>query len=146
MNTGILCACLPCLNPFVKRYFPNLFLFKPEFEQRVEQSSLRLSNRVVQFARRSTITTNTRLDTVDTAMVTVQGQSAAAAAYENENGNGTGIGNTNTGLTTVLRSKPSRSSDSESESDKMEKEMAAGPSAASRSGGACSVDPEKGAV
>ena len=48
MEFGIICACLPCLKPFVKRYFPNLPFFDANFEQRVV-SSFRISNRVAQF-------------------------------------------------------------------------------------------------
>ena len=43
MDFGIVCACLPCMKPFAKRYFPNLFFFDSEFEQRV--SSFRFSTR-----------------------------------------------------------------------------------------------------
>jgi hypothetical protein len=43
MDFGIVCACLPCMKPFAKRYFPNLFFFDSEFEQRV--SSFRFSAR-----------------------------------------------------------------------------------------------------
>ncbi|KAK4155678.1 hypothetical protein C8A00DRAFT_31521 [Chaetomidium leptoderma] len=43
---GIICACLPCLKAFSRRFFPNSFLFSPVFEQRVSSSfpfsSLRL--------------------------------------------------------------------------------------------------------
>ncbi|KAK4234792.1 hypothetical protein C8A03DRAFT_18371 [Achaetomium macrosporum] len=35
---GIVCACLPCLKAFSKRFFPTLFLFNPAFEQRVSES------------------------------------------------------------------------------------------------------------
>ncbi len=53
MDFGIVCACLPCLKPLVKRYFPNLAFFDPDVEQRV-MSSFRFSNRVAHFGRRST--------------------------------------------------------------------------------------------
>ena len=35
---GIVCACLPCLKAFSKRFFPNLFVFNPAFEQRLSSS------------------------------------------------------------------------------------------------------------
>lgn len=35
MYTGIICACLPCLRPFTKHYFPNSFIFRPNFEDRL---------------------------------------------------------------------------------------------------------------
>ncbi len=47
MYVGIICACLPCLNAFVKRHFPNLFIFDPAVEQRI--SSFRISNRRARF-------------------------------------------------------------------------------------------------
>ncbi len=47
--TGIICACLPSLKPFTKRFFPALFLFNPSFEQRLSSglpfSTLRGNNR-----------------------------------------------------------------------------------------------------
>jgi hypothetical protein len=32
---GIICACLPSLRAFAKRYFPNLFVFNDDLEQRL---------------------------------------------------------------------------------------------------------------
>lgn len=32
MYTGIICACLPCLRPFTKHYFPDSFIFRANFE------------------------------------------------------------------------------------------------------------------
>ncbi|KAK3385343.1 hypothetical protein B0H63DRAFT_181798 [Podospora didyma] len=55
MYTGIICACLPCLKAFVKRYFPNSFLFSPEFEERLTSSihiSLHAMNPVAATRRR----------------------------------------------------------------------------------------------
>jgi len=53
MNFSIVCACLPCLKPLVKYYFPKLSIFDPHVEQRVV-SSFRLSNRVAHFGQPST--------------------------------------------------------------------------------------------
>jgi hypothetical protein len=53
MNFGIICACLPCLKPLVKHYFPNLAVFDPRVEQRVI-SSFHLSNRAAHFGQPST--------------------------------------------------------------------------------------------
>jgi len=53
MNFGIICACMPCLKPLVKHYFPNLAVFDPHVEQRVI-SSFRLSNRAAHFGQPST--------------------------------------------------------------------------------------------
>ncbi|KAL1840772.1 hypothetical protein VTJ49DRAFT_7727 [Mycothermus thermophilus] len=38
MYIGIVCACLPCLKAFVRRFFPNSFLFSPGFNQRATSS------------------------------------------------------------------------------------------------------------
>jgi hypothetical protein len=35
---GVTCACLPLLKAFSKRFFPNLFVFDPAFEQRLSSS------------------------------------------------------------------------------------------------------------
>ncbi|KAK3292997.1 uncharacterized protein B0H64DRAFT_327411 [Chaetomium fimeti] len=35
---GIICACLPCLKAFSKRFYPNLFLFAPDLDKRVAAS------------------------------------------------------------------------------------------------------------
>ncbi|RKK11523.1 hypothetical protein BFJ70_g17282 [Fusarium oxysporum] len=35
MYAGIICACLPCLRAFFKRYFPNLFLIRHNTEARL---------------------------------------------------------------------------------------------------------------
>jgi len=48
MDFGIVCACLPCLKPLVKHYYPNLAFFDARVEQRVV-SSFRFSNRVAHF-------------------------------------------------------------------------------------------------
>ncbi|KAK3348984.1 hypothetical protein B0T25DRAFT_569643 [Lasiosphaeria hispida] len=48
MYVGIICACLPCLKAFAKRYFPNLFLFDPEIEQRI--TSFHVSKRQARFS------------------------------------------------------------------------------------------------
>lgn len=53
IDFGIVCACLPCLKPLVKHYFPNLAFFDPQVEQRVV-SSFRFSNRVAHFGQPST--------------------------------------------------------------------------------------------
>ncbi|KAK5651200.1 hypothetical protein OQA88_12707 [Cercophora sp. LCS_1] len=52
LQFGIICACLPCIKPFVKRYFPGLPFFDPQLEHRVV-SSFRLSNRVAHFEQES---------------------------------------------------------------------------------------------
>jgi hypothetical protein len=67
---GIVCACLPCLKAFSKRFFPNLFLFSPSFQQRVS-SSFPFSS--------------FRLDTV----------TATANGYGNGNGNTSGNNDNN---------------------------------------------------
>jgi hypothetical protein len=51
MYIGIVCACLPCLKAFARRFFPNSFLFSPVFEQRVNSSlrfpvSIRLNSTI----------------------------------------------------------------------------------------------------
>lgn len=40
MYTGIICACLPCLRPFVRYFFPNLFIFSSRFERRLASINL----------------------------------------------------------------------------------------------------------
>ncbi|KAM7204683.1 hypothetical protein V8F20_003467 [Naviculisporaceae sp. PSN 640] len=35
MYTGIICACLPCLRPFTKHFFPNSFIFSSRLEHRL---------------------------------------------------------------------------------------------------------------
>ncbi|KAK0729516.1 hypothetical protein B0H67DRAFT_638122 [Lasiosphaeris hirsuta] len=49
LYVGIICACLPCLKAFAKRYFPNLFLFDPEIEQRIT-GSFHISKRPARFS------------------------------------------------------------------------------------------------
>ncbi|KAK4186947.1 hypothetical protein QBC35DRAFT_386072 [Podospora australis] len=34
-DVGLICACLPSLRAFTKRFFPNLFIFSPAFEERL---------------------------------------------------------------------------------------------------------------
>lgn len=38
MYVGIICACLPCLKPFTKRYFPNFSIFSSRLESRLSTS------------------------------------------------------------------------------------------------------------
>lgn len=35
---GIICACLPCLKPFTKRYFPGFMIFSSNLESRLSTS------------------------------------------------------------------------------------------------------------
>lgn len=48
MYFGIICACLPCLKPFTKRYFPGFLIFSSNLESRLSTSihvaSTRLAN------------------------------------------------------------------------------------------------------
>jgi len=48
MYVGIICACLPCLKPFTKRYFPGFLVFTSNLESRmstsIELASARVAN------------------------------------------------------------------------------------------------------
>ncbi|GAB1315631.1 hypothetical protein MFIFM68171_05841 [Madurella fahalii] len=55
MDFGIVCACLPCIKPLVKHYFPNMpFFDSPDLKVPHVTLSFRLSNRIAHFGPRST--------------------------------------------------------------------------------------------
>lgn len=46
LYVGILCACLPCLKPFTKRYFPGFSIFSNNLESRLSTTITAFSGRV----------------------------------------------------------------------------------------------------
>ncbi|KAM7193093.1 hypothetical protein V8F33_007965 [Rhypophila sp. PSN 637] len=65
MYTGIICACLPCLRPFTKHFFPNSFLFSTSLEHRLRSVHLYGSNPISWVVRDKRRRGSQRLEEID---------------------------------------------------------------------------------